>query len=78
MLFGACGFSKGLVEADGLPYSEGGAYIVFHVRAPPTRATSLSPRRIRGLSWLLTDRRHKRSAPADRRHPRNAFNYRPL
>jgi len=29
------------------------AYIVFHVCAPRTRATSPSPRPIRGLSWLL-------------------------
>jgi len=31
----------------------GGAYAAFHVCAPRTRATSLSPRPSRGLFWLL-------------------------
>ena len=36
----------------------GGAYIDLHVCAPRTRATSLSPRPIRGLSWLLNGGTH--------------------
>ncbi len=39
----------------------------MHRGAPRTRATSLSARPIRGLSWLLKGRRHKRRC---RRHPR--------
>jgi hypothetical protein len=45
----------------------GGAYIAFYVCAPRTRATSLSPRPIRGLFWLLDGRRHKMRS---RHHPR--------
>ena len=48
----------------------GGAYIAFDVCAPRTRATSLPPRPIRGLFWLLNGRRHRMSAAADRRHRR--------
>ena len=48
----------------------GGGYIAFYVCAPRTRAIFLSPRPIRGLFWLLSGRRHKMSAAADRRHPR--------
>jgi hypothetical protein len=47
--------------------SAGGAYIVFYVCAPRTRATSLSPRPIHGLFWLLNGRRHEGQC---RRHPR--------
>jgi hypothetical protein len=45
----------------------GGAYIVFHVCAPATRAKSLSTHTNLGLSRLLNGRRHKRQC---RRHPR--------
>ena len=37
----------------------GGAYTAFRVCAPRTRATSLSPRPIRGRCLLLEGRRHE-------------------
>jgi len=40
--------------AQSLMHSAGGAYIAFHVCAPRTRATSLSPHPIRGLFCFVT------------------------
>jgi len=65
-------FGKALKERVA---TAGGAYIAFYVCAPRTRGTSLSPRHIRGLFWLLNGRPHKMRC---RRQPPQAGWRRPL
>ena len=45
----------------------------FLFQTPRTRATPVSPRPIRGLSWLLNGRRHKRRCRRHLRHPAETF-----
>src|SRR2546428_5101927 len=55
------------------PQIAGGAYVIFHVCAPRTRATSLSPRPIHGPSGPLNGRRLARRVGCIRWLCRNAY-----